>query len=66
MTLRRCTATLLLLASLTFTGCQGTRVPADEVTTRMNARDEQALDDAAPRRDAGAPPRAPEASPPRR
>ena len=66
MIVRRCTATLLLVTSLTFAGCGGALVlPGDEVTTRMNARDEEALDKASSRHDAGATPVAPATSPPR-
>ncbi|MCK5795714.1 MAG: hypothetical protein KAI47_00910 [Deltaproteobacteria bacterium] len=55
MTIRCCTAILLLATSLTLTCCGGTLIPpSDEVTTRMNAKDEEALDDASPRHDAGA------------
>lgn len=55
--IRRGTAILLLVLSLASTGCGGAQIAAnDEVTTRMNARDEQALDDGAPPHDAGATP----------
>jgi len=55
----RCTALLLLVICLAFAGCGGAMIPpADEVTTRMNAKDEEALDDASPRHDAGATPAA--------
>ena len=64
MNVRRCTATLLLVTSLAFAGCGGALIPpGDEVTTRMNAKDEEALDDASPRHDAGATPPAPATSP---
>jgi predicted small lipoprotein YifL len=57
MIVRRCTAILLLVICLAVAGCGGALIPpSDEVTTRMNARDEQALDDGALRHDAGAPP----------
>jgi predicted small lipoprotein YifL len=64
MMVRRCTAMLLLVIGLALTGCGGALIPpSDEVTTRMNAKDEQALDDASPRHDAGATPAAPATSP---
>lgn len=57
--IRRYTAAFLLVTSLAFTGCRGSTIPpSDEVTTRMNAKDEEALDDGALRHDAGAPPAA--------
>jgi hypothetical protein len=65
MIVRRCTATLLLVTSLAFAGCGALIPPGDEVTTRMNAKDEEALDDASSRHDAGATPVAPATSPPR-
>ena len=59
MIVRRCSAILLLVISLACAGCGGALIPpSDEVTTRMNAKDEAALDDASPRHDAGAPPAA--------
>jgi len=66
MIIRRLTAILLLVTGLSLAGCAGGLIPpGDEVTTRMNARDEEALDDASPRNDAGAKPAAPKTSPPR-
>ena len=57
--IRHCTAILLLVIYLAVAGCGGALIPpGDEVTTRMNARDEEALDDGALRHDAGAPPAA--------
>lgn len=56
--MRIMTALLLLLAMAAAGGCGGPVIPpGDEVTTRMNERDERALDDAASGRrgvDAGA------------
>lgn len=51
--IRRGTATLLLVISLaSAVGCGGAQLaPNDEVTTRMNARDEEALDAGSPRHD---------------
>ena len=64
MTVRRCTTIFLLVMSLAFVGCGGAMIPpSDEVTTRMNAKDEEALDDASPQHDAGTTPAAPVTSP---
>lgn len=47
---------LLLLLALLIAGCGGAqRPPSDEVTTRMNAADERALDSPRAHPDAGPP-----------
>lgn len=57
MSIRRCLAAVIVLATaLVFAHCGGKLIPpADEVTTRMNAKDETALKraDAGARPDAG-------------